>query len=303
MAKKFTEGLFRIIGKMTLCQEIISNSPTAIIRVESVRRLRKKMRIQLLKSSNLAGTNGITDATIRAIDARTKQIVLENSSSAADIALSGTSWATVDAYGNSDHAIYLYERPTAAVGSWGIEDLISEDNPENSSIVGNFGGIDRTASGNEWARGGVVDLEGNPITNSRADEACTMIEVEGQGHVDFWLTTHEIYRDVLRFAEGDKRASMREKIGDTWFPRGFLAGRPIYPCQMCTPRTLYGIDRKALWYPENKPLDWEDDDGAIMARVQEKWAYEALLTRMYQLVGIPNCHALIKNVASSSPVQ
>lgn len=283
-------------GQVVKCQAAISNTTNAVIRVESVRRLRIGMSIFVAKISDEALTHGTAAVTtILDIAPSTRQVTISGTLAGTPL----TSWAAPDAYGNSDHALFYGEEIGTARGTWGLEDIIYDSNPPGSAI-GNFGEVDRTVAGNDWAKGRVLDLAGEVITHTRADQAMDLVSVMGEGNVEFFLTTPEILRDVKELSLGDKRYGGREKTADGYFEFGMLAGKPCFADKYCSPRTIYGIDPNKLWFAEQKPLDWEDDDGNILSRMEDKWAYQALLTRMYQLCGVPNCHVAITNVRSNT---
>lgn len=295
-------------GTLTKCQSIISNSPTAIIQVESVRRLVIGMAVAIrANSDDTDGTNGTTSGSpgyIADIDPDTKQVTLKTAAGA-NFTLNGTTWADPDAYGNSDHSMFLESVVETTKAPWGLEDIVSNVNPPGSALATAsvyYGQVNRSAAGNDWSKARHLDLKGETITHDRGDEACTLVEALGNGEVQCFITTHEILRDVKRLEEGSKRAPMQEKVGNGWFPYALLAGKKVYADRYCTPRTIYGLDTSQLWFAENKELDWEDTDGAILSRLEEKWGYQALLTRMFQLNGIPNSHVRIDNVGSNSSV-
>jgi hypothetical protein len=211
-----------------------------------------------------------------------------------DGALTGTTWVD-DGYGISDYGVYLYDEFQAANSCFGLEDIIATNNPYGTA-VGNYGGIDRTTAGNDWAKGKVFDAGNQPISHAFAEAVIETVEVNGSGEVEFWVCPFDLYREIKKLHYGDKRADYKVKVGNNWFPAAYLADRPVIPDKYCTANTLFGISPVDIEVDYAKLLDWEDDDGAMWARVSNRWEYQALLTYMYQLCACPSNHVRINNV-------
>lgn len=278
-----------------LTRVLESPTSTTVFKVENPRRLRVGQTVAVAKISDHAVANGKASTVITDISGKTVTVAT---------ALTATTWTTVDNNsGATDHGVYPVQNFTASaartVNPFGLEDIVLATDPAGPSS-NEYGQIDRDDAGTDWAKGRALDLNGGNIDHDVADEAADLVEVAGNGEVSCWITTPEIFREINKLHVGDKRATMREKVGDGWFMRSLLAGRPVYKDKYCTPGTIYGLDLDNIWIAENKPVDWEEEDGAILHRLETKWGYQALLTRMWQIVAIPNCHVRISEVASQS---
>lgn len=291
-------------GLLTKARLCVSNTTNAVVEVEDVSRLRKGQKLAVATYDGAdTTTHGHGPATnqdgmtIDAIDPRTRRVTFTGET------LSGTpitSWVIDPATGVSDYAFFDAKSFQEGNRAFGLEDIISEDNPVGTGAV-NYGGVNRSTAGNEWARGNVMDLAGDSITDDKADEAIEMVERLGYGTVEYWVTTHKVYREIKKNAVQTKRTgTLREKIANMWFEKCELSGKPVYSDKYGTPGAIYGIDPQAMWIAEVKAAGWEDEDGQTVTRLENTWGYQSLLTRMYQLVAIPNCHVVIKNVKTQS---
>lgn len=216
-------------------------------------------------------------------------------------ALTGTTWVD-DGTGVSDYGVYLYEEFQDDSNCFGLEDIIATNNPYGTA-VGNYGGIDRTTAGNDWAKGKVFDADGDPITHAFAEACIDSVEVNGSGKIEYFVCRHDVYREIKKLHYGDKRADYKVKIGNNWFPAAYLADRPVIPDRYCTAGTIYGISPMDIEIDYGKVLGWEDDDGSMWARLATTWEYQALLTYMYQLCATPSNHLRIKNIAVDSTAE
>lgn len=288
-------------GILATCQAATSNS---VFKVDTVRRLRIGMAVAVAETADdTAVTEGIGDGSrplaegtthrlITAIDTRTRTVTLGGN-------LGGTpasNWNVISANGNTDHSVYAAKSHRQGYSPYGLEDFISEGNPAGTS-VDDYGTVDRTSAGNGWAKGNVIDLNGDNITDDKADEAMDLVMVSGDGETEYWCTTPEIYREIKKLSVGTKRALMTTKIGDQWFPYAELAGKKVYADKFCTPGVIYGIDPQHVFIAETKTAGWEGEDGNTVHALESTWGYQSLFTRMYQLVGLPNAQVKITNVA------
>jgi hypothetical protein len=263
--------------------------------VEEPNRLRVGMNICVAQiADDTVVTNGFgaappttTFRTITAINGVTGLVTIDG-------ALTGIAWVD-DGNGVSDYGVYLWEEFQQTANCFGLEDIIATVNPYGTA-VGNYGGIDRTTAGNDWAKGKLFDLGGAPISHAFAEAAIETVEVEGSGEIEYFVCRHDVYREIKKLHYGDKRATYKVKVGNNWFPAAYLADRPVIPDKFCTARTLYGISPMDIQVDYGKVLGWEDDDGSMWARVATRWEYQALLTYLYQLCACPSNHLAIKNI-------
>jgi len=298
-----------------LLTPIKSAPSTTTFTVENPRRLRVGQTISIgLRNDDTYHDADLTDESVGTNGTAQAITAISSSSMGATItvgsALTGWTWtaataaAGVDQFGNSVYGVYddsVYDTTNGALlGTFGLEDMIAAYTFRHADAATgtdyDFGGVDREAAGNAWSKGNIHNANGGFIDHGVADQAADLVSISGPGEVKFWLGSPEMYREVKRLHIGDKRATMREQVGDGWFSTAELANRPFYPCKHCGLRDVYGIDNDYIWFAENKPLDWERRDGNWMHRQESYWGYQALMTRMWQLCGIPSCHVRITNL-------
>ena len=288
-------------GRLTECGAFISDDP-AKFEVMNARRLRVGQYVAVaLTSDDSDVDNGYgtgtwsSDRTIASIDRTVSpaRITLSGGLSGTQ----GSEWAADPNTGKSLHSVYDSKAHLVSSRVFGLEDIISANNAavNNGSTV-NYGKVDRTSAGNEWNKGNVKDLNGGIITDDVADMAMDLVTVTGNGEVDFFVTTPEIMREIKKNAIQTKRATMREKIADMWFEYVELAGKKVYADKYCTKGAIYGLDMDNIFIAECKASGWEDEDGQVVHALETVWGYQALLTRMFQIVALPNCHVAITNV-------
>jgi hypothetical protein len=253
------------------------------------RRLRVGQTVAVAKISDDSVTNGKASTTITDIDNKTGLITVGT-------ALSGISWSR-DQHGVSDHGVFHILSFTKWNAPHGLEEIISEVNPEGASSI-DYGNVDRDVAGTGWAKGQVIDLEGGEIEHPVGDEACDMVSVQGNGEIDLFVTTPEILREIKKISIGTKRSPMRVKKASEWYTDTDFAGKPIIADRFCTPGCIYGIDRNMVWVAEEKKAGFESMDGSVWHLMESYLAYQAVFTRHHELVAAPNCHAVIKNVRS-----
>ena len=281
-------------GLLTVCQEAAAQT----VDVENPRRIKVGMTLSIgLISNDDAYDPGYDGVLVTGISGNT-------------VTFSGGPCAThasivpADSYGNSLYGVYLSSANVADTDDsqevYGLEDIVNNVDPIGSGDV-NYAGISRgtvesPTAGTEWGRGQVLDAKGQPVSDELGAEAADLVESNSNGETKCWITTPEILREIIKISVGDKRAGMKEKVGDGWFRTARLANLPVYADKHAPARAIIGLDLDNIWIAENKALGWETRDGSMWHRLETVWAYQALMTRMWQIVAMPNCHVQIKNV-------
>lgn len=298
-------------GLKCKCRTIVTNTTAAQFYVDNPYRLKIGERIVVALLATPAtvthGIGGTTDPGVLNTDFATITNITQGGLVTISTTLSGTPLASwnLDTYGDADYGVFGYydwlaDQTGSGTGQYagkpfGLEDIVSDANPVATN-AGNYGQVDRTSAGNAWAQGRVYDLGGNRIDHDIAEEALEMVSVAGNGDVSFWICDHPTYREIKKLHYGDKRATYKEKVGNNWFTAARLADLPVFPDRFCTARTIYGIDESKIEIKQNLAFSWVDDDNSMWSRIADRWAFEALGARIWQLCATPNCHVRIKNV-------
>jgi len=113
------------------------------------------------------------------------------------------------------------------------------------------------------------------LTLPLIQEAITAVEKNG-GKVNLILTTHELRDAYAALVTADKRFVNTLDL-DGGFKGLEYSGIPIVADPDCQPNTMFFLDTEHLQIMQMSDWDWMDKDGAVLSRVANSDAYEAVL--------------------------
>jgi hypothetical protein len=169
----------------------------------------------------------------------------------------------------------------------GLASVISDVNPPLQTGAAGFyplglGEID--AAGNQAWQAFVLDNGGVaiPFSQDMLQQASDGVDIQGDGTVGMWMTTHGIRRQYLNSLVANKRFPGMMKL-DGGFSAVEYNGRPLVVDKDCTRGRIYGIDLQTIEIYYETDYQWMDADGSILHRVPDHDAYQATLYRYWQL--------------------
>lgn len=213
----------------------------------------------LIDVINDAGTEHDSDVTISSVDSNTQVTVSAalNSSIADDDNI-------VRAGAQSSGTSY------EMMGLSGIVD--------DQSYVTTLHNINR--SNNAWWDCSTFSNDDNSGTNRDLtlplmQQGLTAVEKNG-GKTDLILATHDLRDSYAELVIADKRHVNSMEL-DGGFTGLEYNGIPLVPDVDCPPNTMFFLDLDHLFRMQMSDFDWMDKDGAILNRVANTDAYEAVL--------------------------
>jgi hypothetical protein len=178
---------------------------------------------------------------------------------------------------------------------YGLTDLINNTNPRG---IGNFsgdgsqtllGGINRATAGNEFWQSGVNNNSGinRAFSTDMFDTAEDWANTEGDGEIDYHITTFNIWRKYARQLVPDRRyQSMGAKFEklDGGYAALTYNEAPILKDKDCPPNKMFSIAANTIEFYPLTDWEWMDKDGAILHRLTTD-GYEATIFK-YENMGI-----------------
>jgi hypothetical protein len=240
-------------GTGKLCV-VTAGASNTVQTVDDIRFLRIGMKVDQMASAGTVTTAGLT---INAINTATKAVTF----SAAIVATAGD---------------FLVRAGSYNVEITGIDKIIATGNT--------YLGINRATAGNEYwqasvgANGGTARAISEILLQTQLDN----VEIAG-GDTSFMLTTHGVRRSVYSLLATNKRFVNTMDLGGGFSAIEF-AGKPLTADKDCPKGTVYGLDlSKFKIYNTGEDFTWLDQDGAMLSRVPNKDAYEAVLLHYVEL--------------------
>lgn len=154
------------------------------------------------------------------------------------------------------------------------------------------------SSSNPTWRAGVIDNGGVavPFAADMFQKAMDLADMNGDGLVSAWYTTHGIRRQYLNTLVSSKRFNDTMEM-DGGFKVLTYADRPIFVDKDCTRGRIYGLDEAAIWPAMETDYQWMDQDGNILHRLDNYDAFQATLYCYWQLVTqARNRHVVIQDI-------
>jgi hypothetical protein len=261
--------------------------------VDDVRGLVDGMRVDvLITATGATGAGGVSKARIT-INRSTKTITLSNAKTWVD----GTG---VDL--NTNAANYtMYRSGARNQAIFGLDAVIATGNP----AVGNYGNLDRTASGNEYWQGNVFANGGVPRAASfpLISEAVSEVEKRSDGETNLIICGYEVWTQLLNDLVTARRYPNDVTKLNGWASAIMHDEIPIVRDKHCDPTKMYLLDTSMWELFENDEGQWMDKDGAILSRVPGRHAYEAAWFRFLQIVcHAPNANAVLEDLDTATPV-
>lgn len=169
---------------------------------------------------------------------------------------------------------------------------------DDASYVTTLHNIDR--SSNEWWKSSTFSNDDNSGTNrdltlDLMQEALTAVEKNG-GSTKLILTTHDLRDTYASLVVSDKRHVNTMELDGGWTGLEFN-GIPLVPDVDCPPNTMFFLDTDHLFRMQMSDFDWMDQDGAILNRVADTDAYEAVLYLYADMAtDKPRAHSFLRDV-------
>jgi hypothetical protein len=251
----------------------IAANDTIVIQVHSLKHIRPRMKIDIEKSTD--GTEVATSVAVVSINKGASTFTL-----AAAITCS------------ADHAVYRHGNRNLEI--YGLDAAVSHTNPGKQVV--NFGNIDRTTE-DFWQSVSLTADTNRELTTDLMQEALDEIDIN-DGEASLGLTNHAIRRKYGDILVSDRRYNDNIMNLDGGFKALTINGVPIVTDKDAPDNRIYFLDESTLTMFEMSDWSWMDEDGAVLARISGKDAYEAVLYKYHQL-GSENCSksAVITHVA------
>lgn len=151
--------------------------------------------------------------------------------------------------------------------------------------TGTVGGID-AATNLWWASYEDSPALARDLTLDLMQAITRKVEERSNESPDFFFCKHAIRDRYLALLVADKRF-VNTKALDGGYTAVTYNEIPILVDKDATDNTLYAVKKSHFSIFESTPMDWMDEDGAVLSRVANMDAYEATLFYYFQ-VGIDN---------------
>jgi hypothetical protein len=263
--------------------ETNTSTATVNILVDSTKFLKVGMMVEIILASDHTATPLMAAQAITAITAGTSFTV-----------------GTLDTAGLADIVVL---QGTVDNDLWGLQAIVSASNPSS----GNFGGINRSAAGNEFWQASEVSDDTTKFSLLLMQQSIDTADIEGEGDIGLIVTSHAAKR---RYGDDLVNNKRYPAGGEITLDGGFKAlefnGIPLVADKDAhttgdpdLTNAMYFIDTNSMFFIEMNGWEWMDKDGATLARITDRDSYEATLFRYFNLVSDqPNANVkLIGNEA------
>lgn len=232
-------------GVLALLPAADNSSPITVSRPI---RARRGMTVDIMDTDN--DTKHLDSGTVSAVDYANNTITTSGS-------VSGT--AASDYFVREDQSD---DSVNDALALNGITGIVDTANP--ASIVGNYGGINRSTAGNEFWESVVLDNSGTnrSLTEDLMLNAIHDARLQGGGETDMIITNPAVFRRYFELAAQDRfftqdakgnftaslgpaNAVNKNKAGATGFDFG---GVPIHIDDFAEANTIYGLDTSTFMW-------------------------------------------------------
>lgn len=262
--------------------------------VDDIAGLRNNLRVDvILTASGGIGAGGVKSALI-SLNRSTKTVTL----------LGGATWA--DGTGsdlNSNPTDYaIYRAGAYNMAPYGLGAAVSASNPPTG--VTQYGGIDRSDDANDFWRSHRLHNSGSlrGVTLKLMQDMLDEIDIYSEGQVGIIVCGHQVWSGVAHALTNSKRYPGQMMTLNGWCQAVDFAGIPVVRDKHCPPDRMYFLDPSTFTIYQNNEGSWMDKDGAILARVEGKVAYQAAWHRRLQLVcRAPICNGYIEDLKYAAP--
>lgn len=249
--------------------------------------------VDVLVMTTGATSNGVVGATISSINKSTATVTL------------GTACA-----GAIDTTYGVYVSGARNLEAYGIRAIVDNVNPgmntvfgqgavSSANVSGYYGGIDRTAAGNEYWQANVFGNSGStrPFAHDLAMQAFTAGEEVSGMPCDFAIASYGVWRAAGNSFFGGRRWEDNVKLEGgykyiTW------NGINIYADVDAPPNSLYFLCSDSFDILEETPLGWARHDGLTLLREATTDSYVGRLVTRWQLgCNQPNANTVLTDIA------
>jgi hypothetical protein len=187
--------------------------------------------------------------------------------------------------------------------TWGLEDMVNADNPDNIGSV-YVGGINRDTSGFEFWQSNEIDHNNAAFGDSLFRDMIDTVDKEGDGELDVFMTTFEIYNAYANSLLVDRRFNTSgtrfERMDGAWDMLDY-SGIPVVKDRDCQPNHIWGLDTSRLKMLHMSDWDWMDRDGSVLTRSSNEDAYEATIFKYCEgAITDPKDCIVAKNVGAAN---
>ena len=234
--------------------------------------MRQGMRVMFVRNTGLGSV--IAVRTLSSVNYETNVVTVDSAVTlAADDYLVRCSSPTTTALNSSS----WFLEPNGLAG------IISDQNPFDSATphFNYIGQIDRTTTP-LW-QSTVIDHNGTPtefyvdVLNQLQD----VMDISGDGVIQLYMTTHGIRRAHLNLMLANKTFPNIMEL-DGGYKTLEHNGIPLVPDRDCTNGRIYGLDFRVLHMFLGEDFNFIDQDGSVLARMQNQDAYQCTLKRYHQ---------------------
>lgn len=257
-----------------------NNTPAAgqsTLPVANINGFNKNQVVDVKATTDGSEANGAAGATVLAVNIAAKTIVLDTNMAGAGA--------------NTTESVYRQGSRNIAVS--GLKGIVSDTNPSS----GNYGGIDRSVTGNEYWKAHETDHGAVVITLKAIANEMHHVDRHSNGRTNLIITSYPIWGQVIDLLLADKRFDGQRMKLNGWLEAVTFVNIPIVPDKHCDDDRMYLLDTTSFKFHQKNEGAWMQEDGAILSRVANKHAYEATWFRFLELVcDAPNKNAVIKNI-------
>lgn len=287
----FGDGSGRLATVLSVASTaVVCQNPGGFTNVgPGVQYLRPGMRIGFLDpgTGNIRTVGSSKGYKILSVDPSTNAITVDDGTGAAAVtpAVAGDYIIRV-----ADGAITAQEYHSTSYLNepFGLAAMADDGNPFGGASptpnFHNYGSIDASTVG-IW-RAPVVDNSGTPVlfAQDMLQAAQDALDIQSDGTVQIWITTHGIRRQYISQLVAAKRYVNTMQLDGGWTAVEYN-GRPLVPDKDCTRGRIYGLDLDTLFMFVETDYQWMDADGSVLNRVPGYDAYEATLYRYWSTGG------------------
>jgi hypothetical protein len=258
--------------------------------------IRRNMRIDALDSNGNIAPGGFTAGRVLGYDAATKVVTMEGDPSGGTAVANLTSTAKLYRDG-SRNKVFM-----------GLDGIVATTNP----AVGNYGGVDRAAAGNEYWKAQVFNnatLEGGvagtpePITYQNMQIVMDEVEHKSDGRTNLILCSYGVHRALIEKARTDKRFPGSVKEFQPWGLTVMFGETPVIKDRFCPANTMFFLDTDSFTlYEDENQGSFMDRDGAMLKWVPNTLQYTAVWRHFCELIcENPNRNGRLDDVKEDDP--
>lgn len=168
----------------------------------------------------------------------------------------------------------------------GVAAIISDVDPVFQSGAAGFwpqGLGEVPATSPQW-QSAILDNGGVPVPYNIdfLNQGQDLVDILGDGVVDYWMTSHGIRRQHVNILAAQKTFPGLMEL-DGGYRTVAHNGVPIIVDKDCTRGRIYGLDTETIEIYYETDYEWMDADGSILRWLPDHDAYQACLYRYWQM--------------------